>query len=38
MFLTKFLRAADHPYLEGHGGRKVRVLFATEARKYLNYT
>jgi len=22
MFLSKLLRAADHPYLEGHGGRK----------------
>ena len=26
MFLSKFLRAADHPYLEGHGGRKVSAL------------
>ena len=31
MFLSKLLRAADHPYLEGHGGRKVRVLSTTEA-------
>ena len=23
MFLTKFLRAADHPYLDGHGGRRL---------------
>jgi len=22
MFLSKLLRAADHPYLSGHGGRK----------------
>ena len=26
MFLSKILRAADHPYLEGVGGRKVDPL------------
>ena len=26
MFLSKILRAADHPYLEGVGGRKVDTI------------
>ena len=26
MFLSKLFRAADHPYLEGHGGRKVKFI------------
>jgi hypothetical protein len=25
MFLSKMLRAVDHPYIVGPGGRKVRV-------------
>ena len=28
MFLTKILRAADHPYLSGKGGRKVQTLLS----------
>ena len=30
MFLSKLLRAADHPYLEGLGGRKVSFPISTE--------
>ena len=26
MFLSKILRAADHPYLSGKGGRKVEII------------
>jgi len=29
MFLTKIIRAADHPYLSGHGGRKANNAYTS---------
>ena len=34
MFLSKILRAADHPYLTGHGGRKVRNMESNPINAY----
>ena len=38
MFLSKILRAADHPYLTGHGGRKVRfkIYFENNILWFIN--